>query len=477
MSGYDLKKSSLFNNVDEIDLSNLDSEESHPPLIKASSESALTLLKKRPKIDEIRHAKSYPAILYSESRPVETPNVEDWFEDTEDSDIIASDDDEIIDMINQEDAEFQFRKAGDRRTRGVVDENAAALFRNLASRFGEIRQEVVIKNILRKSYLVERKQRTYDHSKSKAPELPKTPPPVKIRRPVYQTIAQNRLLKKVLKINPAIGRAGNESAMSIRSATPRRELKKGPYYEEPFEPASPPVHLPPALSDEIDIQDSFLLEEDAPTFPPKEHIVENEEFLKLARYHQHPSLLYQPRVENPQPIRKIIRHNFNILTVTDELESRVKLEPTNGLYSDPALPASKREVIGLANTHVMAALNPYFVNHFSIADSQTDNSHSNLKARSNAKMFKSAHPIISNVSIADPVNIRPVKLPPLKLHTENTLISVIGGVHSRSNKVNACQTRLRSLFRGNDKNDKLPDIAWKPKEVRYGKNIKIYESR
>ncbi|KAJ3271766.1 hypothetical protein HDV01_006374 [Terramyces sp. JEL0728] len=446
MSEYNLKKSASFEEIYDSKLEN------HPPLIKSASDSELLVLKKMPP-NAIKQTTSYPAVLYSESNPKEIPKVDEWIEDTEDSEI-ESDTDDIIDMINDEDAEYQFRKAGDRRLRGVVDENAAILFRNLASRFGDIGADVVFKNILRKSYLGERKQRTYDYSKAKAPELPKTPPPVKIRRPVYQTITESRLLKKVLKVKPAFLRARNEHAMTVRSATPKPEKKKGPYYLEPFEAASPPVHLPPALSDGIDIQDSFLLEENVETIPPKFHEIDHDEFLKLSRHHQHPSLLYQPKAENPQPIAKSFPNRCNILTITDDLEREAKIEPTNGTFSRAALPQTKRDVVGVSNPHVMSAVNPYFVSQFSTLDSHPDDTHQKLKARSETKMLKSNNPMISSVVIADPVNITPVKLPPLKLHTENALLAVIGGVRSRSDKINAAQTRLRSLFKGYDKSRK-----------------------
>jgi hypothetical protein len=123
----------------------------------------------------------------------------------------------------------------------------------------------------KKHYVIRRTVRSYDCSRRKAPPLPKTPPPVKLRKPPTPMISPEKLLAKLLRIGKpkyeaqsrASSAASSRSSVSVQLGLE----KKGPYYQEPFEPAHLPYRLPTPVKRQID--NSFFAYEIPKPIEPK----------------------------------------------------------------------------------------------------------------------------------------------------------------------------------------------------------------
>jgi hypothetical protein len=258
---------------------------------------------------------------------------------------------------------------------------------------------------MKNKFLLHRTQRSYDHSKRKAPPLPKTPPPIlEPREPKELPMDYNEIREKLLIIRDA----------QVEREYGRTKVpdKKGPFYEEEFKAGHPPVHLP-SHPKPIEITNHYLVGIDTQeTLPFTDPLIPQLEFLKMIEPRTYPPTNYTPI---PVEFTKIIEDRPSLECITYAEASKCIKKSTksskNGIFS----PSPKPNVLGFPESHTMT-VSPFFLTFFS---------------SKKKKKEKCSSPIITQPSSS----VTPILLPSLVPSKKNPLLGVITGT-DRHRKVN-----------------------------------------
>jgi hypothetical protein len=271
----------------------------------------------------------------------------------------------------------------------------------------------------KKHYVVRRTVRSYDRSKRKAPPLPKTPPPVKLRKPPTPMISPEKLLAKLLRIgNPKYevqsrvsSAASSRSSVSIKMGLE----KKGPYYQEPFEAAHLPYRLPTPVKRQID--NSFFAYDIPKPIEPK---------FDLSALQAKASIKKSPPA-TPKLVTKVVSLDSSVCKDTEE----------HTLFIERAKPISPRCINELDHREHIMPSNRCFVQYY----------------RTHVEKISSPKTQIENKK-----EVPLIELPSLKLTLSSIKPAVVAGVDTVF-RAKSARTRFRETYHRINQKSKLREYS------------------
>ncbi|KAJ3344798.1 hypothetical protein HDU91_000107 [Kappamyces sp. JEL0680] len=214
------------------------------------------------------------------------------------------------------------------------------------------------KPVVRSKYLLHRTRRGYDHSKTKAPPLPSTPPLASPRRD-HGSVDQLELYESLLHIQKVQYQLHRDTQAPERAASVPKPQSKGPYYIEAFQAAPfPAAHLPsPPRTAEV--QDNFLLGEDKrSSIPFAEEAYLHKDFLDLSQGRTQPSLNYTPLVyAAAAPVvtpKAAPRRKPTAFANPSTILKKTAAKALHNMFSRPANPSPVRHILSYNEVHAMS---------------------------------------------------------------------------------------------------------------------------